>query len=102
MCVCVCVLQVNLHAVALCNAAANGRRICIYIHFAQTRYDDNVGLAAVNSNCRVPMYYSIILYTTAATAVENRRFVNNNVIQRILPTLKLYIILYDNTHIHTK
>lgn len=103
VCVCVCVLQVNLHAAALCNAAANGRRICIYIHFAQTRYDDNVGLAAAaNSNCRVPMYYSIILYATAATAVENRQLVNNNnVIHRILPTLKLYIILYYNIYIYT-
>lgn len=90
---CVCVQQVNLHAAALCNAAANGRRICIYIRFAQTRYDDNdVGraAAAVNGDCRVyqtnylvytvlptlylPMCYAIItLNATAVAAVENRR-----------------------------
>lgn len=53
VCVYVCVQQVNLHASALCNAAANGRRICIYILYyvlRKTRYDNNVGRTAANGN----------------------------------------------------
>jgi hypothetical protein len=79
----------------------------LYTFRANTLYDDNVGLAAANGNCRVPMYYSIILYSTAATAVENQRLVNNNnnnnVIHGVLRTLKLYIILlyrYVSTRIY--